>query len=178
MLKIAQLGQPILREVARDVPPESIAGDEFQSFLRDLTDTLLASGGVGLAAPQVFDGRRVFLARVLPVDDPDALPGVEVFINPRLTPLSPIVVAGWEGCLSFVELTVLVPRHRDLAVEYLDAQGRAMRMELTGFPARIIQHENDHLDGILTIDRAASTRDIVKTSEMEAVIAARKKALP
>jgi len=173
-LKVAKLGQPVLREVAKDVSIEEIATPDFQAFLQDMAETMVANVGVGLAAPQVFDSRRVFLARVIPTEVPDELPGIEVFINPRLTVVSEERVSGWEGCLSFMELTVLVPRYRHIAIEYFNAAGEEKRLELSGFPARVVQHENDHLDGLLTIDRAASTRDIVKTSEMETVIDVRK----
>jgi len=174
-LKVALLGQPVLREIATDVAPEEIATPEFQAFLQEMAETMVANSGVGLAAPQVFASRRVFLARIIPTQDPDELPGIEVFINPRLTPVSEERVSGWEGCLSFMELNVLVPRQRRVIVEYLDAAGAPKTLELSDFPARVVQHENDHLDGILTIDRAATTRDIVKASEMETVIEMRKK---
>lgn len=166
-LKIAQLGEPVLREKAREVTTEEIVSPEFQALLRDMEETMTASSGVGLAAPQVFDGRRVFLARIVPTENEDELPGVEVFINPRFITVSDEMTSAWEGCLSFIELTVKVPRHRMVVVEYLDSGGKAKRLELTDFPARVVQHENDHLDGILTIDRAASTRDIFKTSVLQ-----------
>lgn len=173
-LNVAQLGQPILRDIANEVPLEEIATPAFQDFLHAMAETMIANCGVGLAAPQVFESKRVFLARVIPSLDPEELPGIEVFINPRLETIGDDRLSGWEGCLSFMELTVLVPRHRRLVVDYWNAAGEAKRLELADFPARVVQHENDHLDGILTIDRAASTRDIVKSSEMETVIEARK----
>jgi peptide deformylase len=174
-LKIAQLGQPILRAVAREVPVEEIATPAFQSLLQAMAETMTESKGVGLAAPQVFEGKRVFLARVVPAPNENELPGIEVFVNPRITAVSEERALGWEGCLSFMELSVLVPRHEAIVVEYQNAAGVATRLELAGFPARVVQHENDHLDGILIIDRARSTLDIVKTSEMETVIEERKK---
>ena len=167
-LKIAQLGQPVLREVAAEVPAAEIATPAFQDFLREMHATLAAAHGVGLAAPQVFVSRRVFLAAVRPPAEPKGEAGVEVFINPRLTFLTDEGLSGWEGCLSFQELLVLVPRCRAVRVEYLNAEGQPKTLELADFPARVVQHENDHLDGILTIDRAESTHDIVKASEIQA----------
>jgi peptide deformylase len=121
-----------------------------------------------LAAPQVFTGLRVFLALIeLPRED-DELRRIEVFINPTLSFPSPEHESVWEGCLSFPELMVRVPRFTRLRVEYLDARGEKQKLELEGLPARIVQHEYDHLDGIVTLDRAASTRDIIKASEMSA----------
>jgi peptide deformylase len=170
VLKIAQLGQPVLRQVASPVPVDEILSAEFQQFLADLRETLEAAGGVGLAAPQVFSSRRVFLARMLPPPHEGDKPGVEVLINPQLTAMSEEGCAAWEGCLSFAELLVLVPRLSAVRVDYLDATGQAKAVELTGFPARVVQHEFDHLEGILTIDRAESTLDIVKASEIETVL--------
>jgi peptide deformylase len=171
ILPIAQLGQPVLRQVAAEVPAEEIPSPAFQKFLDDMLETLRAANGAGLAGPQVFSGRRVFLAAILPPAAEDEPPGVEFFINPRLTPLSDQHSLAWEGCLSFVELLVFVPRRRRVRVDYLDRHGRPKALELEGFPARVVQHEYDHLDGVLTLDRAPSTRYIVKASEIEAVLA-------
>jgi peptide deformylase len=117
----------------------------------------------------------VFLARVVPTPNEDELPGIEVFVNPRIVAVSEERGLGWEGRLSFMELSVLVPRYKAIVVEYHNAAGERKTLELAGFAARVVQHENDHLDGILIIDRARSTLDIVKTSEMETVIEERKK---
>ena len=169
-LAIAQLGQPVLRRVAEPVPPEAIATPEFQCFLDEMGETLRQAGGVGLAAPQVFVSRRVVLAVLEPPGDDDEMPAPEVLINPRLVAASEEKVPGWEGCLSFPELQVLVARARCVRVEYLNRQGERRDLDLKDFPARVLQHECDHLDGVLTLDRAASTRDIVKTSELEDVL--------
>jgi peptide deformylase len=170
MLKIAQLGQPVLRQVAVPVPIETIRSPEFQEFLRAMRSTLESAGGVGLAAPQVFAGVRVFLAAVTPPREAEGPREVMAFINPQLTKLSEEKVKGWEGCLSFQELLVLVPRYRTLQVDYLDEAGEPHCLVLHDFPARVVQHEYDHLDGILTIDRAESTRDIIKASEIQTIL--------
>jgi peptide deformylase len=174
-LQIAQLGQPVLRQMADEVPLDKIASAEFQAFLADMLATLRAAHGAGLAAPQVFVSQRVFLAAILPPspEDPDGPPGVEVFINPIIQPLSAEQVRGWEGCLSFSELLVLVPRYRAVRIDYTNAEGKRVALELRDFPARVVQHEFDHLDGILTLDRAGSTHDIVKASEIDAVVKSR-----
>ena len=171
LLSIAQLGQPVLRQVAEPVPLEEVGTVDFQQFLSDMRETMLSARGAGLAAAQVFASRRVFLARLAPPDaqKPDDPPQVEVFINPRIVAVSEEVDTSWEGCLSFEELLVLVPRRRAVRVEYLNSQGQRLMAELAGFPARVVQHESDHLDGVLTLDRAASTRDIIKASEIETV---------
>jgi peptide deformylase len=169
-LAIAQLGQPVLRRVADPVPPEVIGTPEFQYFLDEMLETLHEAGGVGLAAPQVFVSRRLFLAVLGPPGEDEELPAPEVLINARLAAASGEEVAAWEGCLSFPELQVLVARPRCVRVEYLDRRGEPRAVDLEDFPARVVQHEYDHLEGVLTLDRAASTRDIVKTSELEDVL--------
>jgi peptide deformylase len=167
-LKIAQLGQPALWQKALDVPAEAIPTPEFRLVVREMLDTLAEANGVGLAGPQVYVGYRVFLAMVrLPEEEQEG--EVEVFINPRIVWTLEEQAADWEGCLSFPELMVLVRRPRRVRVEYLDLQGQPQSLELDDLPARIVQHEYDHLDGILTLDRADSTHDIVKASELEAV---------
>lgn len=169
-LPIAQLGQPVLRQVARPVPVDEITTPEFQQLLDEMIATLDKAKGVGLAGPQVFQGKRIFLAQVLPPLDPEADPELEVFINPLLTYLSDEESLAWEGCLSFQELLVLVPRHQSLRVQYLNRRAEPRVLDLAKFSARVIQHENDHLDGILTVDRALSSHHIVKASEIKAVM--------
>jgi peptide deformylase len=170
-LTIAQLGQPVLRQVAAEIPPEEISTPAFQQLLDDMLATLTEAKGAGLAGPQVFAGKRVFLAGVFPPPAEDEPRGLEVFINPRVAALSGERSLSWEGCLSFVELLVLVPRHKRVRVEYLDRHGRAKTLDLEGFPARVVQHEYDHLEGVLTLDRAPSTRYIIKASELDAAMA-------
>jgi peptide deformylase len=158
----------VLRQVSQEIAPEMILSGEFQAFLQAMRETLAEAGGAGLAAPQVFVAWRVFLACVQPPEEGEPF-AIEVFINPHISVISAVRHSDWEGCLSFLELQVRVPRHEQVRVEYLNAQGEKKTLDLAGFPARVVQHEYDHLDGILTIDRAASTRDIIKTSELEDV---------
>ncbi len=170
-LKIAQLGQPVLRAVAAEVAAADITSDEFQQFLEEMALTLEEAHGVGLAAPQVYVSRRVFLAAVLPALDDEGGAEIECFINPRISPLTTEEASAWEGCLSFPELLVSVPRPRRVRIEYLNVRGEPSALELEGFAARVVQHEYDHLEGILTLDRAPSTRHIIKASEAEEVLA-------
>lgn len=168
-LEIAQLGQPVLRQIAADVTREQITGGEIQQLIQSMFETLTHHHGAGLAAPQVSVSLRVFLGAIFPPEEDDGPPGVEAFINPVITPLSDEKVRAWEGCLSFPELLVLVPRHRAVRIDYVDLEGEPQALELMDFPARVVQHELDHLDGILTLDRAESTLHIVKASEIDAV---------
>lgn len=170
-MEIAQLGQPVLRYKAEEIPAEEIPTEAFQKFIDEMMATVTEAGGAGLAGPQVFARRRIFLAGVLPSASEEESSAMEVFINPRLTALSEKQLIAWEGCLSFLELLVLVPRYEAVKIEYLNRHGEEKSLELRDWPARIVQHENDHLDGILTVDRAPSTRYIIKASEVEAASA-------
>ena len=172
LLEIAQLGQPVLRHKAVEVPIDQIASPPFQEFLRQMLETLEHEKGAGLAGPQVFASLRVFLGAIFPAQEEDGPLGVEVFINPTITPLTAEQSRSWEGCLSFPELVVLVPRPRAVRIAYFNALGERTTRDLEGFPARVVQHEFDHLEGILTIDRAESTLHIIKASELEDVIEA------
>jgi peptide deformylase len=166
-LEIAQLGQPVLRQIAAKVPIDQITTSPFQQFLQKMLETLLHAKGAGLAAPQVSVSQRVFLGAILTPEADDEPPGVEAFVNPTLTPLSDQTARGWEGCLSFPELLVYVPRFRAVRVDYINLEGEPDALELEGFAARVVQHEFDHLEGILILDRAESTRHIVKATEIE-----------
>ncbi len=169
-LPIAQLGQPVLRAIASEVSDARIASREFQALLSAMHETLKETEGVGLAAPQVFQSERMFLAAALPPILKDGDPELETFINPQVTPLTHETDEAWEGCLSFAELLVLVARPVAVRVDYTNAAGQRRTLELEDFAARVVQHEYDHLNGILTIDRARSSHDIVKTSEIETVM--------
>jgi peptide deformylase len=169
ILKIAQLGQPVLRRPALEVASDELKTPQFQQLIDDMLSTLAQERGAGLAGPQVFAGKRLFVAAVQPPTEPEAPLGVEVFINPQIVAASAETASAWEGCLSFPELMVLVPRYQAVRIQYLNRHGDAQTLDLHGFPARVVQHETDHLHGILTIDRAESTLDIIKASEIDAV---------
>lgn len=149
ILKVSRLGHPALRRAAREVAPAEVGSAEFQRLVEDMIETMGEYGGVGLAAPQVHFSLRLFVMRPSPEDDST----LRVAVNPRLTPLGEETAEDWEGCLSIPDLHGRVPRRLRLRLEALDAQGRPYREELEGFPARVCQHENDHLDGVVFLDR-------------------------
>ncbi len=167
-LPIAQLGQPVLREKAAEIPLDEIQSPKVQDLVEQMLVTVTEAKGAGLAGPQVFQSKRLFVAGVLPPKAEDNAPEMEVFINPIVTPTSQEAKLGWEGCLSFPELLVLVPRHQAVQVRYLNREGKEQTLDQEGFPARVVQHEFDHLHGILSLDRAPNTRCIIKGSELEA----------
>jgi len=148
ILKVAQLGHPILRMVSRDVEIAEIDSPVFQQFCDDLLATMLEYDGTGLAAPQVHTSLRVVVLSL----DGDREP--EFFVNPIIVPLSDETSTMMEGCLSIEGMRGRVERPNKVRIEALDRDGVPKAYELEGFPAVVVQHECDHLDGILYVDRA------------------------
>jgi peptide deformylase len=125
-------------------------------------DTMHEYQGIGLAAPQVHEGLRLFVAGI---DDPEAnLPPV-VIVNPEIEPLGTTVEEDWEGCLSIPDVRGKVPRAAEIRVRGYDRLGRSLSMTASGFPARVIQHETDHLDGVLFLDRMTSFESLTYLTE-------------
>ncbi|MCE9671424.1 peptide deformylase [Myxococcus stipitatus] len=164
VLKIVQAGEPVLRQKARDLTPEEIGSPEFQRLVALMRDTMRDAPGVGLAAPQVGVGLRLvviedraeYQAAVPPADlaarERAPVP-FQVLVNPRLTVEDATPAEFHEGCLSVTGFTALVARARGVKVEALDEQGQPVTVHATGWYARILQHELDHLDGTLYLDR-------------------------
>lgn len=150
---ILRLGHPILRSPADPVPTDRIEGPAIQDLVDDLLDTLEDSRGVGLAAPQVGEPLQVFVYRAEEGEP-------RVLINPMVEPHARELVYDWEGCLSIPGLRGLVPRHPEVRVEALDRHGEAVSFIADGFTARIIQHEFDHLSGVVFLDRMRDFRSL------------------
>jgi peptide deformylase len=147
--EVLRMGDPRLWERSREV--EQAPSPELDALLADMRDTMQALNGAGLAAPQIGVPLRVviFGLEANPrYPDAEPVPYTEL-INPMLTPLTDEMEEGWEGCLSVPGLRGVVPRCRRLRYEGLDPHGNAIRREVDGFHARVVQHECDHLDGIL-----------------------------
>lgn len=155
------MGHPVLRQRARPVDKTEIRDPRFQKFVDDMIATMHEYNGVGLAGPQVHEALRVFVAMLDSGDDAEA----SVIINPVITPVDDRLVEGWEGCLSIPEIRGRVPRAHKLVVKALDRQGRTVEIEAEDFPARVIQHETDHLDGVLFLDRMASMASLTYLDE-------------
>lgn len=155
--QICQLGHPVLRQVA--LPIYNIRDGWSQSLIQDLLVTLRQSNGVGIAAPQVGVSRRVMIVASHPNPRYPNAPKMEptVMINPHLISHSDGVEKDWEGCLSVPGIRGLVPRYTAVEVEYTDHRGRLQRKEFEGFVARIFQHEYDHLEGRVFLDRVENT---------------------
>jgi peptide deformylase len=158
ILKVARLGHPVLRAKARPIDQEAITTPAVQKLIDDLIDTMQEYRGIGLAAPQVHESLRVFIAGIEEEDrrtgEVDIVP--VAVVNPEITPIGRDLVEDWEGCLSIPDIRGRVPRNRRVRVRGLDRRGEPLDLELEDFPARVFQHENDHLNGVLFLDRMKS----------------------
>jgi peptide deformylase len=166
-LQIAQLGNPILRQQAQLI--DNLQDQRIQQLIDALTATAAASNGVGIAAPQVSESYRLFIVASRPNARYPNAPLMEptAMLNPRIICHSTDIVKGWEGCLSIPGIRGLVPRYQTIEVEYTTRDGQLHRQELTDFVARIFQHEYDHLDGIVFLDRVESTQDMMTEQEYQ-----------
>jgi peptide deformylase len=156
---VLKMGDPRLLEPAR--PVEDFASIELAQRIVDMRDTMRALNGAGLAAPQIGVGLQVVIFGVEAnprYPDAESVP-FTVLINPVLTPLSDAMEEGWEGCLSVPGMRGLVPRHSDLRYQGFDAAGQPIDRSVSGFHARVVQHEVDHLHGILYPMRIRDLRD-------------------
>jgi peptide deformylase len=168
VLKVARLGHPAVRRPAQAVEREAIRTLEMQRLIDDMVETMHEYDGIGLAAPQVHVGLRLAVIEV-PPDDARSEAGVPltVLVNPVVTPLGARRVAGYEGCLSIPDLRGLVPRLERLRLDALDRHGEAYSVEISGFFARVVQHECDHLDGGVYLDRMEDLRSLSFLREFE-----------
>jgi peptide deformylase len=167
ILKVSRMGHPVLRKKLKPVPPADITTAPVQRLIDDMLQTMLEYHGVGLAAPQVHEELRLFVAQVVTDHDDEETedetarpPKVLALINPEITPVGRHVEEDWEGCLSIPDLRGLVPRHRDIRVKAYDRSGKPVDLQASGYMARIIQHETDHLDGVLFLDRMKSLESL------------------
>ena len=165
VLEIAELGNPVLRAIAR--PVQDIYAPAIQQLIDNLIHTAAQTNGVGIAAPQVSESIQLFIVasrpnlRYLhaPVMEPTPM------INPQIVAYSDEKETGWEGCLSVPGMRGQVERAKEIEVVYGDRHGNQQQKIFTGFVARIIQHEHDHINGKVFLDRVASTLDLMSDAE-------------
>jgi peptide deformylase len=168
ILKVARMGHPVLREKARPLEKIDLRSAVVQKLIDDMLDTMAEYHGVGLAAPQVHESLRLFVAAIdeRADDDEDTPPPEPIaIINPEITVVGSDVVEDWEGCLSIPDIRGRVPRAREITVRGLDRNGDRIEIRTHGFPARVIQHETDHLDGVLFFDRMRSFESLTFLDE-------------
>jgi len=169
LLEVIRLGHPVLRSVAEPVPEELFASGRLVELGRDMVRTMIEENGVGLAAPQVAEGLRLFSYWVPETDEEPELPPT-VLVNPEIRAVGDEIEEGWEGCLSIPGLRGLVPRYRRIKVKARLLDGEPISLTADGFQARVIQHEYDHLDGIVFLDRMDSTQSLAFEPEWERYI--------
>jgi peptide deformylase len=177
ILKIARMGHPVL---LRHCDPVADPGaPEIRRLVADMMETMEDAPGVGLAAPQVYQSLRLFVFRVpggRTADDPDDAPIPNtVLINPTVELLGEERELGWEGCLSIPDLRAAVPRAKRIRYRGVDCDGMVIEREASGFHARVVQHEYDHLDGILYPMRMTDFRYFGFTEELNRAAATQEK---
>ena len=156
ILKVARMGHPVLRQKARSIERSDIRNPVVQKLIDDMIETMVEYHGVGLAAPQVHEGLRLFVAS-LDHDDAGESPSTPMaIINPEITPVGSEIDEDWEGCLSIPDIRGRVPRAAEIMLRAWDRDGERIELHARHYPARVIQHETDHLDGILFFDRMRS----------------------
>ncbi len=166
-LRIAQVGHPVLRAPTREVPREELLSAEFQRFIDDLVDTMHEANGAGLAANQVYRSVRVCAIEVKDNPRYPYKPNIPltILVNPKLTPIGETKFDNYEGCLSVPDLRGVVPRYAELRVQALDRHGGEIDRVVRGITAGTFQHEVDHLDGKLFLDRVADTTTLCTWKE-------------
>ena len=173
LLKIARMGHPVLRQ--RAAPVDDPTADGVRQLAGHMVETMEDAQGIGLAAPQIHVSRRLIIFQV-PADrleegEPPGPPGITVLINPEIEPVGDEIVLGIEGCLSIPDLRGVVPRHRTIVYRGLSLDGEPVEREAMGLHARVVQHEVDHLDGILFLDRMTDLSTLSFESEMHHLFA-------
>jgi len=169
--EIIRMGHPTLRQVARPLLQSELQEPWLHDLIEDMKDTLPAAGGIGLAAPQVNVPVRLAIIEIsggpTRYGDIEAMP-LTVFVNPQIEVLDAATAGYWEGCLSVPGLRGYVERPQHVRVQALDLQGQSFALELKGFLATVFQHEFDHLDGKLYVDRLKDSRLLVFEDQLSA----------
>jgi peptide deformylase len=171
--KIARMGHPVLAEIAKPVPDPT--APEIRALVADMVETMIDANGAGLAAPQVHVPLRVVVFQAPAERAPESIDEEErfdhtaaltVLINPEIELLTTELEDGWEGCLSVPGLRGLVPRHTELIYRGVGLDGKVIERRAKGFHARVVQHECDHLDGVLYPQRMTDLGKLIFESEV------------
>ena len=169
LLKIAQIGHPVLRQRARELGRDELLSDEVQRFIDDLVETMRDASGAGLAAIQVYNPVRLFAVEVKDNPRYPYKPNVPltIVVNPVLTPLTDETFENYEGCLSVPNLRGVVERFAAVRVSGWDRRGEPYARDVRGITAGTFQHENDHLDGTVFLDRVKDPRTLTTWAEFD-----------
>ena len=178
LLRVAKLGDPILRQKTKLVDLEVLRSQDnkIQTLIDNMIETMREEDGVGLAAPQVFQSLRLVVIESSFNERYPEAPNIPltVLINPAIKYYSEDTILGWEGCLSLKDLRGLVPRSSKIVVEYFDRKGAPVAVNAEGFLAVVFQHEIDHLDGKVFLDRMTDLSQLAYVEEFEKYIADKK----
>ena len=169
ILKIAKLGNPVLRQVAKPVDLNDLAESAVQTFIDDMIETMHHEGGVGLAAPQVNRSIQIVVLEYAENErypDEVSIP-LTVLVNPVLSDYSQETKEGWESCLSLVDFRGLVPRSTTVTLNAYDRQGKKIQKTVSDFEAVVLQHELDHLKGFVFLDRMKDLTQLSYQEEFE-----------
>lgn len=164
ILKIAKLGHPILLKKTKEI--NDLSSDGIKKIVFDMSETMIDANGIGLAAPQVHSSLRLFVFRNLDVEEEGKI-NVSVLINPKMEKLTDETENSWEGCLSIPGMTGLVTRFKKIKYSGFDLNGKNISREVDGLHARVIQHEFDHLNGILYTSRLTHKNAFGYSEEIE-----------
>lgn len=169
--EIALLGEPVLRQLAQ--PIDNVTSAEIQQLAQRMLFTLEGSNGVGIAAPQIFESKRIIIVASKPTKRYPYAPEMPatVMINPEFIPLSNEMIKDWEGCLSIPSIRALVPRYQLIRVTYTNLTGQRLQVNFEGFVARVFQHEYDHLNGFVYLDRVENNHEIISEQQFFKLIA-------
>ncbi len=169
ILKVARLGHPVLRKTAEKVDIEKISSNEIQRLIDDMIDTMREYDGVGLAAPQIHQSLQI---SIIESEKNPRYPGapdmpLTILINPEVTSMSEETVEDWESCLSVEDLRGKVSRSTEVNVVAFNRAGEKIKLEAKGFLAVVLQHEIDHLNGMLYLDRMKYYKTLSHLAEFQ-----------
>jgi len=169
ILKTSKLGNPVLRQIAKEVPLADLKSPAVQKLIDDMIETMHEYDGVGLAAPQVHESKQIAVIEVHNSKRYPWAPDVPllILVNPVFLSKSEETADGWEGCLSVEGFRGKVPRSRNVVVRFLDRTGKEQQLSAEGFPAIVVQHELDHLAGKVFLDRMADLTTLTHLKEYE-----------
>lgn len=164
-----QFGDPILRKKAKQVPLKMFGSRSLEKLINEMFFTMRRVGGVGLAAPQIGESIKLAVIEIkkTPIR-PEVVPlAPTVIINPEIITVSKEKLNDWEGCLSFPNVRGLTLRHKNITVKYHDQSGKKHVVKLSGFQARVFQHEIDHLNGTVYVDRMQDMQSLMTIREFK-----------
>jgi len=172
LLQVAQLGHPFLREKAKRIETKKITEPFIQNLIDNMIATVQEVDGVGVAAPQVYEPLRLFIVASHPSPRYPKAPKMKptAIINPKIISSSPEMIKGWEGCLSIPGIRSKVLRHKQIKVKYTTRDAKKTTKTFNGFIARIFQHEYDHLEGIVFLDRLVDFKETITEKEYQKIM--------